>query len=65
MSVEFEQLQFEPAYRKVADALLARITDRRLNAGDRLGCTVTTNAGYLPVTSDMEVVVYVLFEVIP
>lgn len=36
MSVEFEQLLFEPAYRKVADALLARITDRRLNAGDRL-----------------------------
>jgi DNA-binding FadR family transcriptional regulator len=36
MSVEFEPLQFEPAYRKVAAALLERITDRRLEAGVRL-----------------------------
>ncbi|HTV78908.1 MAG TPA: GntR family transcriptional regulator [Steroidobacteraceae bacterium] len=35
MSV-FEPLRFEPAYRKVAVALLARITDRTLSAGDRL-----------------------------
>jgi GntR family transcriptional repressor for pyruvate dehydrogenase complex len=33
---EFEPLRFEPAYRKVAVALLARITDRTLSAGDRL-----------------------------
>lgn len=36
MSVEFEPVQLEPAYRKVAAALLERITDRRLSAGDRL-----------------------------
>lgn len=36
MSVEFEPVEFEPAYRKVAAALLERITDRRLSAGDRL-----------------------------
>ena len=34
--VEFAPLEFEPAYRKVATALLDRITDRSLNAGDRL-----------------------------
>jgi GntR family transcriptional regulator, transcriptional repressor for pyruvate dehydrogenase complex len=33
---EFERLRLEPAYRKVAGALLARITDRTLSAGDRL-----------------------------
>ncbi len=33
---EFEPLRLEPAYRKVAVALLARITDRTLSAGDRL-----------------------------
>lgn len=36
MSVEFEQIRIEPAYRKVAAALLERITDRSLAAGDRL-----------------------------
>ncbi len=36
MSVEFEPLRIEPAYRQVASALLDRITDRSLNAGDRL-----------------------------
>jgi len=36
MSGEFEPLRLEPAYRKVASALLARITDRTLSAGDRL-----------------------------
>jgi len=36
MSVQFEPLAFEPAYRKVADALLERITDRSLSAGERL-----------------------------
>jgi DNA-binding FadR family transcriptional regulator len=36
MSVEFEPLRIEPAYRKVASALLDRITDRSLSAGDRL-----------------------------
>jgi GntR family transcriptional repressor for pyruvate dehydrogenase complex len=36
MSVEFEQIRIEPAYRKVASALLERITDRSLVAGDRL-----------------------------
>ena len=36
MSLEFEPLQIEPASRKVAAALLARITDRTLAAGDRL-----------------------------
>jgi len=36
VSVEFEPVQLEPAYRKVASALLERITDRRLKSGDRL-----------------------------
>jgi GntR family transcriptional regulator, transcriptional repressor for pyruvate dehydrogenase complex len=36
MSVEFKPVEFEPAYRKVAVALLERITDRTLSAGDRL-----------------------------
>ena len=36
MSVEFAPLEFAPAYRKVAAALLERISDRTLNAGDRL-----------------------------
>jgi GntR family transcriptional regulator, transcriptional repressor for pyruvate dehydrogenase complex len=36
MSVEFPPLEFAPAYRKVAAALLERISDRSLNAGDRL-----------------------------
>jgi len=36
MSVEFEPVEFEPAYRKVAAALLERITDRTLSAGERL-----------------------------
>jgi GntR family transcriptional repressor for pyruvate dehydrogenase complex len=34
--VEFAPLEFEPAYRKVATALLERISDRSLSAGDRL-----------------------------
>jgi DNA-binding FadR family transcriptional regulator len=34
--VDFAPLAFEPAYRKVASALLERISDRSLNAGDRL-----------------------------
>ena len=33
---EFAPIRLEPAYRKVAAALLARITDRSINAGDRL-----------------------------
>ncbi|MET0657069.1 MAG: GntR family transcriptional regulator [Steroidobacteraceae bacterium] len=36
MSVEFEQIRIEPAYRKVAAALIERITDRSLSPGDRL-----------------------------
>jgi GntR family transcriptional repressor for pyruvate dehydrogenase complex len=36
MNPEFEPLRLEPAYRKVAVALLGRITDRSLSAGDRL-----------------------------
>ena len=36
MSVEFKPVEFEPAYRKVAAALIERITDRSLSAGDRL-----------------------------
>jgi DNA-binding FadR family transcriptional regulator len=36
MSVEFEQIRIEPAYRKVAAALMERITDRSLVPGDRL-----------------------------
>jgi GntR family transcriptional regulator, transcriptional repressor for pyruvate dehydrogenase complex len=36
MSIEFEALMIEPAYRKVASALLGRITDRTLSAGNRL-----------------------------
>lgn len=36
MSVEFEQIRMEPAYRKVAAALIERITDRSLAPGDRL-----------------------------
>ena len=34
--IQFAPLEFEPAYRKVASALLERISDRTLNAGDRL-----------------------------
>jgi len=36
VSIEFAPIRTEPAYRKVAAALLQRITDRSLNAGDRL-----------------------------
>lgn len=36
MSTEFEQIRIEPAYRKVAAALLERIVDRSLAAGERL-----------------------------
>ena len=36
MSVEFDQIQIEPAYRKVAAAIGARILDRSLREGDRL-----------------------------
>ena len=36
MSVEFAPLEFAPAYRKVAAALLERISDRSLSAGERL-----------------------------
>src|SRR5688572_11571170 len=35
-STEFEPIRVEPAYRKVAAALLERITDRTINAGERL-----------------------------
>src|SRR6188768_4448577 len=35
-SAEFEPIRVEPAYRKVAAALLGRITDRSISAGDRL-----------------------------
>ena len=34
--IEFEQIRLEPAYRKVADALIGRIVDRTLRDGDRL-----------------------------
>jgi GntR family transcriptional repressor for pyruvate dehydrogenase complex len=36
MSVEFDQIQIEPAYRKVASAIGGRILDRTLREGDRL-----------------------------
>ena len=36
MSVEFEQILIEPAYRKVAAAIGERIVDRRLCEGERL-----------------------------
>ena len=36
MAVEFEAIRTEPAYRKVADALMERILDRTLSHGDRL-----------------------------
>lgn len=36
MSAVFEQIRIEPAYRKVAAALLERITSRALSVGDRL-----------------------------
>jgi DNA-binding FadR family transcriptional regulator len=36
MSLPFEPVEFEPVYRKVASALLERITDRRLKSGERL-----------------------------
>ena len=36
MNTMFEQIEIEPAYRKVAAALSARILDRTLAAGDRL-----------------------------
>src|SRR5512139_1707505 len=36
MAVEFEAIRAEPAYRKVAEALMERILDRTLNDGDRL-----------------------------
>jgi GntR family transcriptional regulator, transcriptional repressor for pyruvate dehydrogenase complex len=36
MTEPFEPIQLEPAYRKVAAALIERITDRTFNDGDRL-----------------------------
>ena len=36
MSVEFKQIRIEPAYRKVATALIERIVDRSLRDGDHL-----------------------------
>ena len=36
MSIEFDQIQMEPAYRKVAAAIGGRILDRSLREGDRL-----------------------------
>jgi GntR family transcriptional regulator, transcriptional repressor for pyruvate dehydrogenase complex len=36
MAIEFEQIRIEPAYRKVAAALMERILDRTLRDGDRL-----------------------------
>jgi DNA-binding FadR family transcriptional regulator len=36
MSVEFDQIQIEPAYRKVAAAIAERILSRELRDGDRL-----------------------------
>lgn len=36
MSIEFERIRAEPAYRKVATALMERILDRTLRDGDRL-----------------------------
>src|SRR4029453_13568267 len=36
MAIEFEQIRIEPAYRKVAAALMERILDRTLREGDRL-----------------------------
>jgi GntR family transcriptional regulator, transcriptional repressor for pyruvate dehydrogenase complex len=36
MSVEFDQIQIEPAYRKVATAIGGRILNRSLRDGDRL-----------------------------
>jgi DNA-binding FadR family transcriptional regulator len=36
MAVEFEAIRAEPAYRKVAEALMERILDRTLRDGDRL-----------------------------
>ena len=36
MSVEFAQILFEPAYRKVAAAIGARILGRTLREGQRL-----------------------------
>jgi DNA-binding FadR family transcriptional regulator len=36
MSIEFDEIRVEPAYRKVAAALLERILDRSLREGDRL-----------------------------
>jgi GntR family transcriptional repressor for pyruvate dehydrogenase complex len=36
MAIEFEEIRAEPAYRKVAAALMERILDRTLQDGDRL-----------------------------
>jgi GntR family transcriptional repressor for pyruvate dehydrogenase complex len=36
MTLEFDQIQIEPAYRKVATAIGGRILDRSLREGDRL-----------------------------
>jgi GntR family transcriptional regulator, transcriptional repressor for pyruvate dehydrogenase complex len=36
MSLPFDQIQIEPAYRKVAAAISGRILDRTLREGDRL-----------------------------
>ncbi len=36
MAIEFEAIRAEPAYRKVAEALMERILDRTLSHGDRL-----------------------------
>ena len=36
MSIEFDQIEMEPAYRKVATAIGGRILNRTLRDGDRL-----------------------------
>jgi GntR family transcriptional regulator, transcriptional repressor for pyruvate dehydrogenase complex len=36
MAIEFDEIRAEPAYRKVAEALMERILDRTLSDGDRL-----------------------------
>jgi GntR family transcriptional repressor for pyruvate dehydrogenase complex len=36
MAIEFDEIRVEPAYRKVAEALMERILDRSLQHGDRL-----------------------------
>ena len=48
----FEPIRVEPAYRKVAAALLERITDRTITAGERLPPEIEPSIWEILVSAD-------------